>query len=71
MEVSSCEDLHNSYLLITGADWKDEFDAMLGLKSMEMLLNKIQVFCKSTNHDWIADFCFLFTGKFASFTRIF
>ena len=71
MEVSSSGVLHNSYLLITGADWKDEFDAMLGLKNMEMLLNKIQVFCKYTNHDWIADFYFLFTGKFTLFTRIF
>ena len=37
-------DFNNSYLLITGADCKDEFDVMLGLKNMEMLLNKIQLF---------------------------
>ena len=64
-------ELNNSYLLITGADWKDEFDEILSLKNMEMLLYKIHLFSKSDNHTELLKFYFPFTGKLTSFTRIF
>ena len=43
-------DLNNSYLLITGADYKDEFDVMLGLKNGNVF-EQNTIICKSSNHD--------------------